>query len=439
MHITGSPLLKDGIKYPFSFGMLASNEIFADTLTALMVQNSWNTVVTLYDESRLTAVEVAFERKVSNLPGYVINFTSVVSTNNLPLSDIREAGVPVRIIIILVRPEFLYRILCLAYYEDFWYPKYQFVIVGMVDKVDNFQFRYNRKDYTCSRENMEAAINGSIIIDYRLSPPNTNDRTDIGLSHADFVDQYATLISKQNNANDSESVLSPCFLGSSYYDSVWSLALALNNSIEPLNKMKVALTQYGFGYSDATCLIRQQILKLDFTGVSGRVHFNSSSGYVGSRVVDIHQYRNATMDLVAYYNRSDIIQISTADYINDSFEVKLIPARAPLPVAVIFLILIGVAFIAVATSHVFSIVYRKKRPIRASQPKLNQLGYVGCYAFVLAVLSYILAEAFPFNTHTSCILYHVVNTSTSIGSGLLVGTVCAKTWRFSYHGKILES
>ena len=93
VHITGSPLLKDRIKYPFSFGMLASNEIFADTLTALMVQNSWNTVATLYDESWLTEVEVAFERKISNLLGYAINFTSVVSTNNLSLSDIREAGV----------------------------------------------------------------------------------------------------------------------------------------------------------------------------------------------------------------------------------------------------------------------------------------------------------------------------------------------------------
>ena len=83
----------------------------------------------------------------------------------------------------------------------------------------------------------------------------------------------------------------------------------------------------------------------------------------------------------------------------------------------------------VTTSHILSIVYRKKKAIRATQPKLNQLGYAGCYSFVIALLSYILVEIFSFDSCTHCILYHMINTVVTIGSSLLVGTVCVKTWR----------
>ena len=426
VHVAGSALLSDRVKYPFSFGMLASNEVFADTLTALLVKNSWNRVATLYDESWLTAVEVSFMRMVSNLSGFAVNVASVISDNNLSLRDIDKASI--RIVIVLLRAEFLRKVLCLAYHEDVLYPRYQFVIVGTVEEINDIQFQYNGMNYVCSRENMVATLNGSIIIDYQLFPLNTTVRTDTGLSYNAFVDLYTTLINEQNE-NDIENSLSPIFLASSYYDAVWSLALSLNNSIKPLDKMNITLSQYRLGLSSATCIIQQQILELDFAGVSGRVHFDRRTGYVASRIVDIYQYRNGTADLVAYYNNSNIIQISPVDFINSSFNVNLIPARAPLPVAVIFLTLIGVALFLVTTSHILSLVYRKKRAIRATQPKLNQLGYAGCYTFVIALLSYILAETFSFDSRTHCILYHMLNTAVTIGSSLLAGILCVKTWR----------
>ena len=428
VHVAGSALLSDRVRYPFSFGMLASNEVFADTLTALLVKNSWNRVATLYDESWLTAVEVAFERTVSNLSdsGYAIDVASEISGNNLSLRDIREASI--RIIIVLVRAEFLRKMLCLAYHENVSYPGYQFVIVGTVEELHDIQFQHNGMNYVCSKENMVATLNGSIIIDYRLFPLNTNEKTDTGLSYNAFVNLYTTFINEQNE-NDSENSLSPIFLASSYYDAVWSLALSLNNSIKPLDEINITLSQYRLGLSDATHIIQQQILELDFAGVSGRVHFDRRTGYVASRIVDIYQHRNGTADLVAYYDGNNITQISPVDFINSSFNVRLIPARAPLPIAVIFLILIGVALFLVTTSHILSLVYRKKRAIRATQPKLNQLGYAGCYSFVIALLSYILAETFSFDSRTHCILYHMINTAVTIGSSLLVGTVCVKTWR----------
>ena len=427
VHIAGSALLSDRVKYPFSFGMLASNEVFADTLTALLVKNSWNRVATLYDESWLTAVEVSFVRKVSSLPGYAINIASMISDSNLSLRDIREASI--RIIIVLLRAEFLRKMLCLAYHEDVHYPRYQFVIVGTVEELNDIQFQYDGMNYLCSKEDMVATLNGSIIIDYRLFPFNTTERTDTGLSYDAFVHLYTMFINERSVNDHSEDSLSPIFLASSYYDAVWSLAVSLNNSIKPLDEMNITLSQYRLGLSDATRVIQQQILELDFAGVSGRVHFNNRTGYVENRIVDIYQHRNGTADLVTYYDGNSITQISPVDFINSSFDINLIPARAPLPVAVIFLILIGVALFLVTTSHILSLVYRKKKAIRATQPKLNQLGYVGCYTFVIALLSYILAETFSFDSRTHCILYHMINTAVSIGSGFLLGTVCVKTWR----------
>ena len=123
VHIAASPLLEDRLRFPYSFGTLDSSTRIVDGLIALMRHNNWGKVTVLYDESRtfFFSTQQVFEQRVSNLPGYAIEYSSgVLNGMYIPLDELQSTDV--RIIILLVGPEFVNRILCLAYHEGFLFP-----------------------------------------------------------------------------------------------------------------------------------------------------------------------------------------------------------------------------------------------------------------------------------------------------------------------------
>ena len=426
VHIAASPLLEDRQKYPFSFGTLDSSNTFVDSLIAMMRMNNWGKVAVLYDESRAFyySTQLAFEQRVSDLSGYAIEYSSAVLTTYIPFDDLRSVGV--RIVILLVGPDFLNNILCLAYHDDFLFPAYQFIAISetvLVDELNQIEFRLDRRQVSCSREDVLKAVNGSIIIDFETSPRNKSEKSlRVGLSFEEFDYQYRRSVDRNG--------LTPNIFAPAYHDAVWSLALALDDSIKALNKLNFSLSQYGFGHSYVTNIIQQQLFELEYVGVSGTVKFDNLTGY-SRRTVEIFQVENNSMSLVARYNGStdNITLTSQAKFINDVFKPVVNNLHAPLSAAGIALLINGVALILLIVSHILMVVYRKERPIKASQPKLNHLAYIGCHLLLLVIASYVAIETFDFATKTKCILYHVLNTSASSAATLLFGVLCTKTWR----------
>ena len=431
VHIAASPLLEDRLRFPYSFGTLDSSTRIVDGLIALMRSNNWEKVTVLYDESRtfFSSTQQVFEQQVSNLPGYAIEYSSAVLDTYIPLNELQSTDV--RIIILLVGPDFVERILCLAYHEGFLFPSYQFIVISetvLVNELTATEFHIEGRTVSCSRENILETVNGSLIISYELSPLNESEITAVGISNEDFNHKYRTLIDEQNELERTELV--PNVFASSYHDAVWALGLALNDSIEPLNQINLTLSEYGLGHRAATDIIQQELLELDFVGVSGRIKFNNETGYV-RRDIAICQVMNNTQNLVALYNGStdEIIPLTHPVFINDTFELTISNLHAPLSTAVVFLFVNGIAFILLIVSHILTVVYRKERPIKASQPKLSHLAYVGCHVLVFAIATYVAIESFDLVGKSRCILYHVFNTSLAVTATLLFGVLCAKNWR----------
>ena len=64
-----------------------------------------------------------------------------------------------------------------------------------------------------------------------------------------------------------------------YYDALWATALALNNSIDTLCLSGVSLSNYTHGHKEATNIIREEMCKLKFQGISGEIQFDRKTGF----------------------------------------------------------------------------------------------------------------------------------------------------------------
>ena len=430
VHIAASTFI-DRHKNWYSFGMLDVSESFVDVLVAMVKKNKWTRIGTLYDElqSFYYSINQRFKEEISNLPEYAIHYSGALFRTHIPFGGLRKDNI--RIVVVLAGPNLINNLLCLAYYENFIFPTRQFIIISeteIINKLSAVEFQYEGNQYSCDIEEIWIALQGAVIINYKLSPINVSGFTDTGISYEDFSFQYSSLINQQNALKSNQTVeLTPSYRAPSYYDAVWAFALALNQSEIPLRDIGFNLSHYmyRYGHSDATNIIRERMLELDFEGVSGRIKFHNVTGHV-RRTFNIYQVRNDTTNMVAHYKGSSITILSEGAFINGTVEIL---SRAPLSAAVFFLTVIMIALVLLIVCHMLSIIYRKERLLRASQPKLSQLAYIGCYVSLLTVVSYIIAEAFSVSSSTRCALFHVLNFGSFVAITLLLGTVCVKTWR----------
>ena len=429
VHGAGSLILTDRDKHPYAFGTLDSTEVFVETLITLMKKNDWTQVATLYDETRVYyySTLLEFERRVQNITDLTVAFSAAVYDTYIPFSALKQTNI--RVIFLLVGPDFLVKIFCLAYHMDFLLPKYQWVVVSRTTEeiIQQTDFVYNGKRYTCDKDDMRKAASGNLLIHYKLTPFNTTSVTDTGLSYEEFASKYVERIEMYNIQTNATLVSS--FWAPAFYDAVWSLAYALNSSIETLKDLNLSLSDYKFGQHVITNVVRLQIEdKVEFEGVSGRIHFESQNGYVG-RVVDIYQVTNNSTTLISYYSEGNIVVLNQLDFITDTFATEVVAIIAPLPAAVVLLTFTLITFLLLVATQIMSIIRRDARSVKAASPKLNHVAYGGCYILLLGTVSFITLKSFIIPAHTQCILWHVLNASVFTGGTLVFGIVLGKTWR----------
>ena len=79
--------------------------------------------------------------------------------------------------------------------------------------------------------------------------------------------------------------------------------------------------------------------------------------------------------------------------------------------------------------HVLSIVYRDFESIKASSPNLNHLAYAGLYLLFVDSIMEAIKRGFSINEQAYTVLCNSNHFLYYAGLTLLLGTVCAKTWR----------
>lgn len=445
IHIAGSLQLANRMRYPNSFSTLDSTEVFVKAAVALITHNQWTQVAALYDESRVyyytTLLE--FERQIKQLPSSRLAFSSAVYNTFLPLQIIKREFL--RIIFLFVGPDFLSKVFCLAHHWGLTYPFYQWVIISRTaEEITATSLVYQGKTYSCSTMDIKQVVNGSIIIHYQLETVLEDSTSLAGVSYNDFVEQYLQKIDEYNAQSSEENTIAPSFWVASYYDAVWALALALNNSLEELRLSNLSLAGYHYGQSDITRIIKGALLNLSFHGLSGLISFKRHDGYT-SRAVNIYQIWNKQATLVAYYFNGKITHVGQAHCIHSNFEQIPVAAVSP-ELAVLALIAVGAALLLTVLVNILTVRYRKYSSVKATSPQLTYIAFAGCYLTILAEVMYTVSMAFTKNPDTRCIPNYIWRGAIHLGFTLILGTISTRAWRlyrifvyFRNPGKLLSN
>ena len=412
IHLAGTDDLTNRNRYPYAFGTFGPVVQLAAAAVQLMQQNHWNEVVALYDDRRTyyNSMYFNFERLLLATPDYQVTSSSRIASFRQNLTGIQ--GVEPRIIFLMAGLDESRRIMCFAYHQAIVYPSYQWVLADR--QPDHFNVSIQAGQYNCSGIELASALRNGILYGFRLDSLDRENITDLGISYNDFIGNYSMRMSEQNSVNQEISTKESA---TAYADSIFSMALALNNSIPALAKQNMSLENYGYGNTVGTNIIAESILDLDFAGVSGRIRFDNDTGFIVDREIYIYQVQGN----ISEYNSSKW------SIIDSKFTEVTVYVHIAIR-AVNFVIMIPTLCVIVVI-HILSIGYRQFETVKASSLHLNHLAYAGVYLLFLDTLMLSVRTGFPVSEQAYGGLCNASNLFFYAGTTLLLGTVCVKTWR----------
>jgi hypothetical protein len=421
LHDAGSPLLANRTKYNNSIGILGSVHPLAELSITLMRELAkWRNIAILYDSTRPYHL-VTFEKFIKGLQNDVnILFQAPIYSYFYPLLEVRDSLA--RIIYLFIPPEHSRRIMCLAYHWKLVYPGYQWILVGHNITVDSFQdfdfeFMYDgdQEWYNCSYKEFNTALNNSFVINYQLADEQLlSDEPPLNMSFYEFRTIYTERIDDFNYKNPNATA--PTYWAYNMYDAVWAWALVLDN----LTSRHSDLT-FEYGNKTLANMILNEFYSVNFQGMSGRITFNSSDGFINRQVI-LYQIVQGSEKIIT----SSRTNTTPSPYIAIPDVVKV----TGLPHIVLvsaFFILHCFEFISVAAIHFLTAVYRNSKSVKASSPYLSQLIFLGLYLFIMSTLVFSISNTISGTSGAICqILWDWLF---PFSFTLITGTVTVRIWR----------
>lgn len=422
-HIASAHELEDRSRYGNAFGVVGPSSVYISTLKVLSRAAQWDHVGVYYDDSR-PFFYLLHKRLLSELAKSGVTVAESAPLRDHHLPHPHNLATDLRIFFILSSSELIRRHACLitkgSQTRGFIFPLFQLIMVEALlqDLTVETSFSYHGNTYTCSKAEMEQALNGSLFLHYQLTPEDHSLQSDtMGISY----DRYWQLYQQRANA---WGVMATEW-ANPVYDAVWSLALALNHTL--LDDPGFNLSTYHHGNPTITELIRSKVTKLDFQGVSGEISYNASTGY-NTRAVDIFQAHNHAPNLVGHYHPSRGLRLvpNTAVFLDDTLPERLVVT--PLWLAALLTAITVTLLLSTVAAHCLTWVYRERKSVKASGVRMGHLSYLSCYVLIVGALCYTwgglsLSDA-PHNY-----LCHLQNYTLSVAFTLMLGTVAMKTWR----------
>ena len=433
IHYGQREILGNRTLFPYAFGILGSQAIYVDAVVDLVEHNSWKRLAILYSEDDVQiARSISIQKSVRELSKFEISFASAVYDNYIPLREIRDTFT--RVIIILGTPGITLRTVCLAYHEHMMFPNYQWVFVARTDAdFHNISFSFGDDGFACSNADIMSAINGSINLLYGSVGGDdfvSVKETDIGITLDEYKQHYSRHVEEYTKAFNVSS--NEVDWAKGFYDAVWSLAFALNSSLEELD---VNLTQIKTGSNLLAQSISKHMVNLNFQGISGRINFDNETGYNTETTVNLYQYdlNVGVYTRVGVYNSSclTLFPKKKPSFISAVFEVRFVQVSGAV-VAILITLTILILPVTLIL-QILNIIYRDYKPIKASSSWLNHLIFTGCYLIQISNTMLVVTQTETYQkSFRSDIKEHIFNIFPwflSTGITLIIGTVFVKTLR----------
>lgn len=404
-------------QYPFSFGIVDSAALYAEAMLRLILHNHWKSLGILYTNSNQDHFTVYNElsRMIAQQEGYNITFSLGTLYDQLLHQTI--ASYNTRILFTVLGPAQSGQVMCVAYHSGLLFPVYQWVLVDVLpEDLSETQVDYNGKTYTCSHDEMQTAVEGTILLFTDLQADN--DTTTVsGETYSEYTDHYEARINEYSK-NHGKNLTSTDW-ANPMYDATWALALALNAT-----NTRLSLLNYN---SSVAKMVAEELYNLQFSGVSGAISFERGTGFT-NRTLGIHRLSKGRAHRIGYYRGGELnITDASLVFISSEFGSETVKPL-PFEMAVGCLVGIGIALITTLLTQVLTIIYRRYRPIKASSYRLNQFAFAGFYLLTAGTVLYVLRYNFSLKQESVCTCT-ITTSLINIGFILIIGTICMKTWR----------
>lgn len=423
LHDAGSPLLTNRTMYKNSIGILGSTQPFVDLSLALMNEVVWRHIAILYESTRLYYRSTT-ENFVDKLTGVNILFQAAVFPTFYPLDEVRNSLA--RIVFLFMSPENSRRVLCLAYHKGMVYPGYQWIIASrrLDDFITNASFYYDGRHYGCSSDILlSIALEKVFLMSFQLTTEQTLSNVNplVDITFSQFVQEYEDRVSTYNN-NSSDNI-SPTYWAYNMYDAVWAWAIVLDNLTR-----KYGGLEFENGSETLSDMILDEFYSVDFQGMSGRITFNSSNGFI-NRQTNLYQIINGSEVFVTATDGSGVIGFQKGSY-DTIIDIVRVVGLPHVELVGFFFILQCLEFLVVVTLHVSTVVYRKSKSVKASSPQLSHFVFLGLYLLISATFVLSVAEINEFNHKINGIFCQTIWAwLLPLSFTLIVGTVAVRTWR----------
>ena len=431
--------------YPYILRTVSTSYIYVKAYLDLMARNKWKNVAVLFDYYRTYFSHTFYKFRdefAKTIPDGNITFVGGVTRTYFPLDAFVQSRA--RIILGFLGGELTPQLLCLAYRKNIYFPTYQWVFhdrsVNEFENGTSFSFvdpSCPGGQCNCSGWELQVVLNNAIFFHYKLQRDDSDNTTLIsGENFTAFFNKYSPAV----NSFIVERGLPPpidLLYGPTYYDTVWSLARALDRAVIRDN---VSLKDYwpsrGISHLKTTNTILARFFDEDysFEGASGRIAYSIATGDT-STVVEVYQLYNnsvvptASKKLLGVFNGTKLSQI-LGNFIPDTFDTELVALNVY--AAGIFIVLLTVALALTVSLHVINVVYRHSAALKATSPKLNHVIFIGCYMITAAAMIFIILGSFKSHTPNIQLQDFLCNAFwwlMVLGFTLIFGIMISRLWR----------
>ena len=375
-----SPLFeREHERFPHLWRFIGAASVYSDIVLAMMDQFNWTRIGIVYNIESSLYSELAndIQRKVRASNNKTVAFNSGIRGTkayylDTVISNIKssESGVLVK----LISLRQTHALLSLAYRHGLIYPHYTWIHVAT-------------HPIYLTLKSSKAIINkharGHIFLFVRDESKDTflvSNQT-----FSEYIAKYRALYQKELQPLFNIS-FDPILVETHYYDQVWAIALAINNSLSELNNRNLSIDNYTIGQPEITAVIEEQMKNLMFQGASGWIEFNQHHS-ISTPIEVLYLSNNKHVGLYNPLHPSDFyISLNASDLPSDTVPRVNEYILISLPVAIVLYIVTGCVIFFTTIQLVLYLVYRHHKVIKATSPFLSLLMFLGCYLFCAAAI-----------------------------------------------------
>lgn len=275
----------------------------------------------------------------------------------------------------------------------------------------------------CSTMELAKGLEGAILLHRHLEPVEDNRKLVAGQTYQEYL---KSLI---NYPPYSQSAVKPSInpYANVLYDAVWSVALALNNSLQSHPDVTNAtLSEW----------VRKGLPSVSFNGTHDFVDFTRRGHSAGDHTVRVEQIISGNPVLLGhYYTRQDRLVMTNPVSLQGTQKLPHVELQYALisPIAVgVVLTFTGMVTILITAVLVLLLYYRRESEIKATSPKISIFMFIGCYMLCTAIGLEVAFRAMVITGKATKIVCNATVWPASIGINLILATLLVRLARVYY-------